>query len=369
VNIAKLVEIRCIVRRVSSHSETNFGDTVEIAVIIPFRGEICDLSAAVNSVRLSSIKNYRIIVIDDRPEVIQRPTFLDESEYFRTHGQGLAKVIEFSKSHITENYVALLAGDDLMSPDRLQLQFTEIQRNNSEICLSGMRKFSSNNSDIEMLIGKPFIETFSKMWLLLGAYGADGTIFMTSDFYKSKYVLDESDSYSDWTIALANYPMAIAYVPKDLVLYRQHANQTTRNGRNDFLQSSVYLAWVRVYQDFFKLSPPKESFLIMCAPWYRSKIKPKDIRESEIFISKVIARFRHDNFRPAEIYSLESLILRRYLFRVNLQNILSVIYVLTKLEIKHSFCRFLMEAAKIAKVLIFQKDVSPRSVKLAKCSH
>lgn len=81
-------------------------------------------------------------------------------------------------------------------------------------------------------------------------------------------------------------------------------------------------------------------------------------------MSKIITRFRSDNFMPAEIYSLESLILRRYLFRINVQNIFSVIYVLAKLEIKHPLRRFVMEASKIARVLIFQKDVRPRIVKL-----
>ena len=339
---------------------------MEIVVIIPFRGELEELSEAVNSVRQSSMRSYRIIVIDDRPENVSRPAFLNEYEYLRSYGQGLPKAIEISKSHITEKYVALLAGDDLMSPDRLLLQYSEIQKSDSEICLSGMRKFSSKQSEIKMLIGKPHIETYSKMWLLLGAYGADGTILMTASFYKNKYKLDPIDSYSDWALALTDYPLDCAYVPKDLVFYRQHVNQTTRNKRNDFLQSSVYKAWIEVYKCFFNSTPPIESFLIISAPWFRTKITAKDILRSRFYIQQILEGFRSAKFTPSEIDSLESIVIKRYIYRSNIQNMPSVLYVLHKLKIKHVYIKLLIESIVIARAILLQNDIRPRLVRLDK---
>jgi len=338
---------------------------VEIVVIIPFRGELEELSEAVNSVRQSSMRSYRIIVIDDRPENVSRPAFLNEYEYLRSYGQGLPKVIEISKSHITEKYVALLAGDDLMSPDRLLLQYTEIQKSDSEICLSGMRKFSSRQSEIEMLIGKPHIETYSKMWLLLGAYGADGTILMTASFYKNKYKLDPIDSYSDWALALTDYPLDCAYVPKDLVYYRQHVNQTTRNKRNDFLQSSVNKAWIEVYKSFFNSAPPIESFLIISAPWFRTKITAKDILRSRFYIQQILDGFRSAKFTPSEIESLESVIIRRYIFRANVQNMPAILSVLSELKIRHVYLKLILETLKVVSAIWRQRDISPRFVRLS----
>ena len=349
---------------VSSHAGLQDEVPAEILVLIPFRGQLEELSATVDSVRQSTMQKFRILVIDDRPGEVSAPDFLHCDEYLRSHGQGLSKVIELSKLHVTERYVALLAGDDLMSPSRLQLQFEEIQKLNAEICLSGMRKFSSIHKELEMLSGIPIIKTFTKMWLLLGAYGADGTIFMTSDFYRDKYVLDPTDSYSDWTLALANYPSEIAYVAQDLVFYRQHANQTTRNQRNSFLDSGVYPAWSKVYEEFFGATPPIEVFLILGAPWFRKKIQPKYIGESGFYTAQILSRFRSEGFTPAEINSVESLIIRRYLFRASPRNIISIISVLFSQEINHPFLRLILEASKVAKAAFLQRDIKPRTVKV-----
>jgi len=350
--------------RVKSQSSLQDEVSAEIAVVIPFRGQLEELADAVESVRLSTMQEFRILVIDDRPGEVSFPNFLHHDEYLRSYGQGLSKVIELSKLHLEEKYVALLAGDDLMSPSRLQLQFEEIQKLNSEICLSGMRKFSSVHKEIEMLTGIPKIKTFTKMWLLLGAYGADGTIFMTSDFYRDKYVLDPTDSYSDWTLALANYPREIAYVAEDLVFYRQHANQTTRNQRNSFLESGVYPAWSEVYEEFFGSKPSIEVFLILGAPWFRKKIQPKNIRESSFYSAQILSRFRSEGFTLAEINSVESLIIRRYLFRTSPRNIISIISVLYSQEINHPFSRLILEASKVTKAAFLQRDIKPRTVKV-----
>jgi hypothetical protein len=118
----------------------------QVAVVIPFRGELGHLAEAVNSVRKSSFRDFRILVFDDNKPPHGGLDFLDDNEYFPTGGIGLPAVIEYSKSLISEEYVALLAGDDLMTTSRLHLQITAIRRENSEICLSRMRKFSSKYS-------------------------------------------------------------------------------------------------------------------------------------------------------------------------------------------------------------------------------
>jgi glycosyltransferase involved in cell wall biosynthesis len=338
----------------------------QIAVVIPFRGELDHLKKAVNSVRESNFKDFRILVFDDNDQPHGRSDFLQEDEYFSTGGIGLPAVIEYSKSFISEEYVALLAGDDMMASSRLQLQMLAIRRENSEICLSRMRKFSAKHSNIEMLTGNPRIETFTKLWLLLGAYGADGTILMTNNFYQKRYVLDSTDSYNDWALALSNYPKEIAYVPEELVFYRQHEGQTTRKGRNDFLESGVYEAWRMVFEDFFKSTPPLESFQIIGAPWFRSKINSKDIKQSRLFMRQILEGFRSENFTSSEMNSLESLIIRRYIFRGNIQNVFSILSVLFQLKIRHVYIKLLIESIKVAKVILLQRDIRPRFVKLGK---
>jgi hypothetical protein len=334
----------------------------KVAVIIPFRGSLDYLNHAVATVRASSFKDFRILVLDDNDKPHGVLSFLQDGEYYATGGIGLPAVIEFSKNLISEDYVAILAGDDIMSSSRLQLQLSAIEKSGAEICLSRMQKFSHSHKKIEMLSGSPEIETFTKVWLLLGAYGADGTILMTADFYIKKYVLDPIDSYSDWTLALTNYPKQIAYVPEDLVFYRQHEGQTTRKSRNDFLQSGVFPAWKNTFEEIFGGSPTQETFLILGAPWFRCSISPRSILRSRMYAAQILASFHNESFTRVDQESAELLILRRYLFRLNLKNLVPILYVLFQLDIRQANRRMLGEALIVAKSIIFQRDVRPRFI-------
>lgn len=333
-----------------------------VAVVIPFRGELSYLAQAVNSVRESSFKDFRILVFDDNDRPHGGLDFLQDGEYFPTGGIGLPAVIEFSKNLISEDFVAILAGDDIMSSSRLQLQLSAIEKSGAEICLSKMEKFSQSHKKIEMLSGSPEIETFTKVWLLLGAYGADGTILMTTDFYTKNYVLDPVDSYSDWTLALTNYPNQIAYVPEDLVFYRQHEGQTTRRNRNDFLYSGVYPAWKNTFNEIFGSSPMQDTFLILGAPWFRCSITPRSILKSRIYAAQILASLHNQIYTRVDRESVELLILRRYLFRLSIRNLVPILYVLSRLDIRQANRRMLREALKVAKSLIFQREVKPRFI-------
>jgi len=176
-------------------------------------------------------------------------------------------------------------------------------------------------------------------------------------------VLDPIDSYSDWTLALANYPNQIAYIPEDLVFYRQHEGQTTRKNRNDFLQSGVYPAWQRTFKEFFGSSPTQDILLILGAPWFRCDISPRSILKSRIYAAQIIASFRDRSYTKVDQESVEILILRRYLFRINLKNLIPVLFVVFRLDIKQAIRRMLREALKVAKSLICQRDIKPRFVK------
>jgi hypothetical protein len=334
-----------------------------IAVIIPFRGELEYLEQAVNSVRSSTFIDFRILVFDDNEQPLKDLNFLNNDEYFPTGGIGLPAVIEYSKSLISEEYIAILAGDDLMTSSRLQLQIDAICSKRADICLSRMQKFSAKHSDMEMLTGNPKIETFTKIWLLLGAYGADGTILMKSDFYRNKYVLDPTDSYSDWELALTNYPAKIAYVPENLVCYRQHKGQTTRKSRNDFFRSGVYPAWQRTFNDLYGSAPSLDVFLILGAPWFRSNIQTKTILESRFYAAQILKSFRSQTFTTIDQHSAESLLIRRYLFRVSFKRLIPVLYVIYSLDIKHPIRRIIRESIKILRALLIQRDVKPRFVK------
>jgi glycosyltransferase involved in cell wall biosynthesis len=335
---------------------------VRVLVIVPFRGSEIELKECVDSIRRSDHAEFRILVFDDRDIFKNRPIFLTTDEYVFTGGIGLPAVIALSKSLVTEEYVALIAGDDLMSENRLTLQLKEILKSKTEICLGQMKKFSSGHKEIESLIGKPTIKKFTKVWLLLGAYGADGTIFMTKKFYFDKYLLDPTDSYSDWATALRNYPPNVAYVSQDLVYYRQHQGQTTRNARNDFLSSSVFAEWQSLFDQLFHAKPSQNIFLIISAPWYRSKIPKSELKESVLYFNMILEYFNTHDFDSEERNSLERVIIRRLIFRVNLHNFITVLICLKKLNAGKYMSKSVSESFVIIYSLLRFKGIRPRRV-------
>jgi len=335
---------------------------VRVLVIVPFRGSEVELKECVDSIRKSKESEFRILVVDDRDTFINRPNFLKTDEYVFTGGIGLSNVITLSKSHVTEEYVALIAGDDLMFENRLNLQLKEIIKSKTEICLGQMKKFSSTHKEIESLVGKPTIKKFSKVWLLLGAYGADGTIFMTKKFYLDKYLLDPTDSYSDWALALRNYPLNIAYVPQDLVYYRQHQGQTTRNTRNNFLSSSVFEEWQSLFGQLFNAKPNQNIFLIISAPWYRLKITKSELKESVLYFNMILEYFNTQDFDLEERNSLERIIIRRFIFRVNVHNFRTVLICLKKLNVSQCMSKSVSEFFVILYSLLRFKGIKPRRV-------
>ncbi len=159
-------------------------------------------------------------------------------------------------------------------------------------------------------------------------------------------------------MALANYPNRIAYVPEESVFYRQHEGQITRKNRNDFLQSGVYLAWKRTFEEIFGSSPPKDILLILGAPWFRCSISPKSILKSRIYAAQILALFHDECYTRVDQESAERLIIRRYLFRINFKNLVPILYVLSRLDIRQANTRMLRESLKVAKSIIFNEMLS-----------
>ena len=336
---------------------------MSILVIVPFRGTEQELSECIQSVRASKNVEFRILVLDDRPAQQQIPEFLSSGEYIQTNGIGLPAVIEISKSYVNEQFVALLAGDDLMSTNRLNLQLREIEKENSEICLGRMQKFSAEKNKIESLTGNPSIIHHTKNWLLLGAYGADGTIFMTKEFYLSKYTLDPHDSYSDWVLAIDNYPNKIAYVPESIVLYRQHNNQVTRNKRTNLIESKIYASWAKFFFAEFNVRPEISDFHILAAPWYRTSINSTQIKGSLIYFNLILNDFKSKNYEQEEIDSLEQIILRRLIFRLTIGNLLIIWKTVKQLKIENVQLKFMLECLRIGYYLVKDQSIKPRRVK------
>jgi hypothetical protein len=275
------------------------------------------------------------LVFDDRPGSPDRPFFLSQNEYFFTGGIGLPQVIEVSKKHITSDFVALMAGDDIPALNRFHLQLESLATSEFDLCLGLQAKFKHSKFRVPALSGSFLGSEFDNSLLLLGPYGADGTIMMTSTFYRDKYILDPTDSFSDWALALKHYPGSkIAYLNSVLVYYRQHSGQVTRNARNLWIESSVKLNWLNLLGKLADIdSVSIGAFNVVAAPWYRSKISNQEIREAVDILNQIINSYEQNNLSHSSVVSIEKIIIRRLIFRINLANTYFILNQLRKLNI------------------------------------
>ncbi len=335
-----------------------------LQIVIPFRGSLDHLEECVNNTRRGLPQSGSILVFDDRSGSPEKPIFLSQNEYVFTGGIGLPQVVEFSKKFVSSDFIALMAGDDIPSLDRFHLQLAQLVTGKFDLCLGLQKKFKHNNSRVPALSGLFLGDEFDVSLLLLGPYGADGTIMMTSSFYRNNYILDPNDSFSDWALALMHYPESrIAYLKSELVNYRQHSGQVTRNTRNLWIKSLVKPNWEKLLCQLTEVSSASNgAFNVVAAPWYRSKISNQEIKEALNILNQIINSYKQKNMSHSSLVSIERIIIRRLIFRLNLKNASFILANLSKLKIPKIYFKFISEAIVLIKEFIFSIGSSPRVI-------
>jgi hypothetical protein len=335
----------------------------KLLVIVPFRGDVEILNHTILSLRNSTISSMRLLVFDDRDGSLGKPAFLKDSEYVRTGGIGLPGVVEVSKNHLIEPYVSILAGDDLVDYDKFEIQLAKMQEQDLIVSFTRMQKFSKLKKRIPSLSGECRVENFSPLLLLLGPYGADGSLVMTKEFFKEKYILDEYDTFSDWCIALDSYPDQIAYINEAKLFYRQHKNQVTRSKRNQFSESRVIDSWVNRFEAIFGPSTiALETILLICAPWFRFKISNDQLNASISTINQLIRKYREGSYNQHDFSVFEGLVLRRLIFRLTIRNLFYVLKVIGELKITYIYLKLIREVFSVLFDLVTSFPAKPRSI-------
>jgi len=342
---------------------SNF-DAPSMQIVIPFRGSLVHLEECVATTRAALPPNGSILVFDDRSIASGRPLFLSHREYVFTGGIGLAKVIEFSKKHINSDFVALMAGDDIPALNRFHLQLELLATHKFDLCLGLQAKFKYNKFRVPALSGSFLGNEFHNSLLLLGPYGADGTIMMTSSFYHDKYILEPNDSFSDWALALKHYPGSkIAYLNSVLVYYRQHSGQVTRKARNLWIESSVKSNWLSLLGQLTDIdSVSIGAFNAVAAPWYRSKISNQEIKETVHILNQIINSYEQDSLNHRSAVSIEKIIIRRLIFRINPINISFMLVQLRKLNISNVYFKTTLEIIVLMKEFVVSIGNTPRVI-------
>ena len=285
-----------------------------IDVLFPFHRNDLYLRESIESLLSSTYSNLRLIFIDDRKEKLVDISKLISGfktyEYVTTESpSGYGEALRIGTQLVRSEFVALMNSDDIVNPLRFITQLKLLE--DSEISISKMSKIDSNNNKIKSLAGDISGPRYTPLYLTLGAYGANASWCMHSDWWKNNAFFDSSNCL-DWRIALEAFSKSkISYSKESLYYYRKHSNQVTKNTKLSFeeMQPS-FNSWNNFIAKYDLPKASYEVFCMLATPWniaahkfdleyfYYSKKLKELVNEEDNEISKNLIRIvkRRDLF-------------------------------------------------------------------------
>lgn len=243
-------------------------------MLFPFHRNDNYLRDSIESILGSTYLNLRLILIDDRKDKLVDVSKLiggfKRYEYVTTDGaQGYGEALRVGTQLVTSEFVALMNSDDIVSPLRFITQLKLLE--DSEISICKMSKIDSKNNKIAPLTGDISGLRYDPLYLTLGAYGANASWCMHSDWWRKNAFFDSSNCL-DWRIALGSFNTSkISYSKETLYYYRRHSNQVTNN---TILSINEMRLTFNSWNDFVsRYDLPHASYEVFCmlaAPWNRA---------------------------------------------------------------------------------------------------
>jgi hypothetical protein len=247
---------------------------MDLDVLLPFHKIDIYFQHAIDSLASTKGVSFNTILIDDRVDKSQDiNTLVADLKSFEivktTGGTGYANALKLGTSCITKDYVALFNSDDLIDPTRFKKQVKELDK--VELCISKISRIKRDNSNSSSIIGEIKSKQYDPVFLLLGAYGADASWCMRTEWWKRNAFFDNQD-YLDWRIALKSFKKTtISYIPEPLYFYRKHKDQVTKNRLSDNNDlENTYTLWNVLAKSYGLSNFSFEIFCIFAAPWKNS---------------------------------------------------------------------------------------------------
>ena len=288
----------------------------EVTILLPFHEKNQYLNDAIESCLNSTNCTINILLIDTRNREIARQNPLKKYENCRiilAPGKKYIDALAIGIENAETDYISIMNSDDLIAPDRIFKQLKKLDKTNSDLCITDVKKFSKNSDKaIPPLLGKFNHENYFVELLLFGSYGADATWFFTRKWAMRNEIFKCNLDSSDWATALRIFPETkICKVNESLYFYRMHRKQITRHKK---LESNEIISALVIYNQKIGLPPLHVMSISGLAGFIRPKFRNyfDQISETnlEIWFDEVLSRYR---FSAEEKISLKNLFSRRLL--------------------------------------------------------
>lgn len=241
----------------------------KLDLLLPFHKVDDYFYQAIHSIQESSIQPH-VILIDDRPtsEKTRFSNFgFNKFSILKTGGEaGYGLALELGSKFIETEHVALFNSDDLIHPKKFEIQLSNIRE--SDISITNLQRINDKNRPIHSLLGTLNTDTYDPIFLILGAYGANATWLMKSEWWLNNAFFDNQEML-DWRIALKTFNDArITYSNEKLYLYRKHNSQKTKQRK--YAQEDLMPIYESMNIFIQKVGLPKinfATFIDVSLPW------------------------------------------------------------------------------------------------------
>jgi glycosyltransferase involved in cell wall biosynthesis len=244
---------------------------MDLDVLLPFHRVDSYLVEAVDSLSRSVGVSFNVILIDDRTDksldIFQLLAPIKNKMLLETEGgKGYGAALEIGTKYLTSDVVALFNSDDIVDPLRFKKQLASL--GSSNLNFTKMQRITSQNSKATSFSGQMNSKIYNPVYLLLGAYGANASWCMRTEWWEKNSFFDDKEML-DWRIALNCFQKSsISYLPESLYFYRKHSRQVT--AAKIHTQSSlipVFDCWNRFADSLGIDNLSYEVFSALALPW------------------------------------------------------------------------------------------------------
>ena len=255
-------------------------DNPLVSVIVPNYNYSQYLENCLNSILNQNYSNLEIIFVDDGSNdrsVTIAEEFGERVKVFVQEHQGVNAARNLGIKNATGTYIALCDSDDVWLPEKIELQVNFLESNGefglvySGICVVSENLQFIRNQDAKFAgdCSMEFLKHPSEAIVLLGA----STSLIRRDLIDEIGGFDETmhGPGEDWDFfrRVAEYSL-INYIPRHLVLYRQHRISASRVPSQNYFEGNrnamrnMYrqnrkinlldrrLSWIRLHLSFIK---------------------------------------------------------------------------------------------------------------------
>ena len=251
-----------------------------ISILIPYYNADKFFLEALESIKNQSYKNYEVVIVDDGSKKPLSDWLYNVDTSFKITlirndvNLGITQSLNKGISYCRGKFVARFDADDVMFPDRLQLQYEQITKTKSDVVLGQIATFPIN-----LDYSYPLTNEAIRDGLYFGnTLPHPGTLIKTS-VLKNNLYLDVPgykglEDYYLW-IRLANQNIVFSGISQNVIKYRISTNQLTSQPFNLTSKLAAYQHLQSKIKFDHSFAPKKNIFKNILLIMYKKEFMDK----------------------------------------------------------------------------------------------